>query len=229
MGRAVLVCLISSLFFTHTPTVYGDYAYSDWEDFADQYQLLIQDGRHSLASKLMNKRLPELETYMKDQSEEVQEVWKQISKPFYDEVPSIDEAVDLRRFVEFLYASDQETWVDSQWNLFRNDVIDVYLPSEEIKQKWDMLYPFFSLNQNEERLSSIDVTVTQLSQTDTISTRQHLVKQMEEEKVERTFQENAFMVTIFIIGGAIILTLVYVAGRRFVANKKTASKRSENS
>ncbi|TGB04546.1 hypothetical protein [Halobacillus salinus] len=229
MGRAFLVCLICSLFFTLTPHVEAEYAYSDWEDFAKQYHLLVQDGRQSLALKLMNKRLPELESYMEELPEEMQSVWAPLTDSLHDDTATIQEAEMLQRFMAYLDADSQEIWVDQQWDGLKESVLDDYSPAEQIKGTWDNLLPFFQIEKAEEDLSELDALVTELAQTDTIVTRQQLVSQMTDEDGPLSIQESAMFITILIIGGAIVITLGYVAGRRFVANKKTASRRSENS
>ena len=134
MGRAVLICLISSLIFTLTPHVQGETSEENLQSFAIQYSYLIQDGRHSLADKLLHKRMPEMEKYMETQPEQYTQAWKEVVNPLLNGEANQRNAEKLSTFLDFLSTGDRENWVQEQVDLIGEQVRNVYIPAEQIQR-----------------------------------------------------------------------------------------------
>ncbi|MCA0970363.1 hypothetical protein LCM20_07160 [Halobacillus litoralis] len=230
MGRALLVCLISSLIFTLvTPNAFGERQYSGWDEFAKQFQLLVRDDKHSLAERLLNNRLPEMETYIKDQAEEVRTVWDKVSPSIVDEEITAQDAEALKKFISFLVASDSKEWVNHQIEDIQLRSMDSKTSAETLVNEWDELSPYVAAFVEEEELLPLKVAFSQLGQHDTMQTRDHVVQSLPILEQDWQFKDSALLFTVIIIGGTIVFTLFYVALRRFIANRKSGHKRSENS
>ena len=229
MGRAVLICLISSLIFTLTPHVQGETSEENLQSFAIQYSYLIQDGRHSLADKLLHKRMPEMEKYMEAQPEEYTQAWKEVVNPLLNGEANQRNTDKLSTFLDFLSTGDRENWVQEQVDLVGEQVRNVYIPAEQIQEKWNELLPILPVVEDEAIVTQANILMDELIVRDHVEKREELLDVLEQLKDRESFQMDALLWTAIVIGGTIIITLLYVAVRRWMASKKTQSQKSESS
>ncbi|MBA2173891.1 hypothetical protein H0266_03155 [Halobacillus locisalis] len=166
---------------------------------------------------------------METQSKQSEQAWSEVVTPLLNGETNRENAEKLSTMLEFLSAKDHETWIQEQIVSMEEQVRNVYIPADQIEQQWNELLPILPVVEDQSLVSQTDTLMDQLVIRDHVQNRQEILKALKEMKERESFQLDALVWTAIVIGGTIILTLFYVAVRRWLASKKTQSQKSENS
>jgi|GEM_PF-6825567 len=236
MGRAILV-LLCSVIFTLTPMnkhLYLSGHSEDWTSFFLQYKLLIQDGKYELAGKALNNRRAELENYMETLSPQKEEIGKELLQSVVIDLQrtSSVEVDQLLTFMETVSANNHVENINTLVFNYKNSLGDnPYLTGEELQKEWEKVVPSLLTYYSYDQLIPIDEQLSQFTEGDSEQIRETIAVELNQlPEAVPTLSMEALIWTALIIGGTILITLAYVAFRKYQAiNIVKGSNRRENS
>ncbi|MGP4075309.1 sporulation protein YpjB [Halobacillus sp. K22] len=236
MGRAILV-LLCSVIFTLTPMnkhLYLSGHSEDWTSFFLQYKLLIQDGKYELAGKALNNRRVELENYMETLSPQKEEIGKELlqSVGFGQQRNNSVEVDQLLTFIETVSANNHVESINTIVFNYKNSLVDIhYLTEEELQSEWEKVVPSLLTYYSYDQLIPIDEQLSQLAEGDSEQIRETIAVELNQlPEAVPALSMDALLWTVSIIGGTILITLAYVAFRKYQAiTIVKGSVRRENS
>ncbi|MCA1009451.1 sporulation protein YpjB [Halobacillus halophilus] len=236
MGRAILI-LLCSVIFTLTPMnkhLYLSGNSEDWTPFFMQYKLLLQDGKYELASKVLNNRRTELENYLESLSPEKEEIGKELLQSVVTGKQGAQLA-DAERLVIFIETVNSTNYLENINNLVfdykKNLSADSYLTNEELQNEWEKVVPSLLTYYSYDQLIPIGEQLSKLSEGDSYQIRETMAVEMDQlPEALPALSGDALLWTVVLIGGTILLTLAYVAAKKYqaIATVKGSIKR-ENS
>lgn len=229
MGRACVI-LLCSVFLTLTPVVirYGwaEAPPDQWEHFIAQYRLLQADGKYALAERLWNNNYEEMEQYARTLPPEYQETWRKL----IEGVSSTEGHEGSRReslfiILETASSRDPQQLINHKVQELAIRVTDKTVSHSTLQKEWLSARPLVGFNLNEAELLNIDQSFVKLSERDSLAAREVLSQRMESlltttDEVELV----ALFSTAMMIGGSIVMTLVYVATRKYKGSSKNRHK-----
>ncbi|ASF39673.1 hypothetical protein CEH05_11225 [Halobacillus halophilus] len=223
MGRAILV-LLCSVIFTLTPMnkhLYLSGHSEDWSAFFLQYKLLIQDGKYELAGKALNNRRAELENYMESLSPQKEEIGKELLQSLMVDLPKTNsvEIGQLLIFIETVSANNHVENINTLVFNYKNSLGDnPYLTGGELQSEWEKVVPSLLTYYSYDQLIPIAEQLSQFAEGDSDQIRETLAVELNQlpEAVPALSME-ALLWTVLLIGGTILITLAYVAFRKYQA------------
>ncbi|SFF61683.1 Sporulation protein YpjB (SpoYpjB) [Halobacillus alkaliphilus] len=223
MGRAILI-LLCSVIFTLTPMnkhLYLSGHSEDWTVFFLQYKLLIQDGKYELASKALNNRRTELENYLESLSPQKEEIGKELLQSVVTSEQGANSA-DADRLFIFIETVNPTNYLENINNLVfnykKNLDADSYLTDEELQNEWEKVVPSLLTYYSYEQLIPIGEQLSQLSDGDSYQIRETMAVELDQlPEALPALSGEALLWTVLLIGGTILITLAYVAARKYQA------------
>ncbi|MGR9049941.1 hypothetical protein ACQ4XT_15050 [Halobacillus faecis] len=223
MGRVILV-FICSLIFTLVPsglTHSWSEESPDWEAFATQYRRLAADGKFELAERLWNSKYAEMEQYVQTLSDDHKEAWIQL-----DIYSSTDDFKETRweegliTFLEVSSSNNPYPVIAEKLEHFSNtSVTSVSL--EDIQEEWNLIRPVVTNYVDVVKVNEVDQALHELAIIDSINGRENFSGKITE-LVKGQYQQdwNTFLSTAIFIGGAILVTLLYVGAINYRESSK---------
>ncbi|RWZ60282.1 hypothetical protein EQV77_03030 [Halobacillus fulvus] len=201
----------------------------EWKAFSDQYKYLIQDQKQSLADQLLHNRLNEMGKYIETQPELVRLAWSDMKAELEAEPNSPLHKERFFVFIDSLVNDDPVTFTKSQLKEFQMKVVDVTVSEGVLQEDWQRISPVVQAHfGQEETFRKLNLLVDSLSVDHTIEMREDVSEQIDLLYTKKNMEEALFW-TAVLIGGTIIVTLIYVSCRKYAASRKKANSRSENS
>ncbi|MCP3030709.1 hypothetical protein LF817_05080 [Halobacillus sp. A1] len=232
MGRAIVVIflLLSGLFFISNSWIFASEKNDTLDPFISQYEYLLQDQKVELATKMLNNRYSELESYFEGESEaQLETLNRLVQNTIEDPYHHADTFI---LFVEAGVDPEPEKYLLSKVDELKVLVENAETSPSLVTEKWANLEPAMSHYFKGESVNSITSTMDLYVNNPTAGTQQSLVRDLDhlilEEDESLTY--DAFIWTAIIIGSTILLTLVYVGYRKYRAEKEeTQVKQKLNS
>ncbi|QAS50796.1 hypothetical protein [Halobacillus litoralis] len=221
MGRAIII--LCSLIFTLIPLsqIEGtEKNLSSWESFITQYNWLVMDEKYELADRLLNNRLPEMEQYVQTLSPRHQDTWRQLN-----ETPAINSETKRSEqiivFIEIFTSSQPHEIVREKLEVLSSSIENPQNSSLELNELWENISPAVSTIYEAEVVDTAKVSFNKLTVKDSMNERKQLIAHLN--KIKQTddgIAGDAVIWTAFIVGGTILITLLYVSLRQFKSRSK---------
>ncbi|REJ09712.1 hypothetical protein [Halobacillus trueperi] len=223
MGRAVLL-FICSLIFTLVPSVHvhsWSEGPSDWEAFASQYRRLAADEKFDLAERLWNSKYAEMEQYIQTLPDHHKETWKHLH--LYSSTDELEETrweEGLLTFLEVTSSENPYPVIAEKLDLFSDRSVSS-VPLEDIEEEWNLIRPVVMNYVDRAKVKEANQALHELSIIDSITGRENFSKKITELVKGKSQQDwNAFLSTAIFIGGAILVTLLYVGAINYRESSK---------
>lgn len=229
MIRAILliICVMLWTSITIVPMVSGNNP-NEWDNFEKQYTQLLEDNKKSLAQKMLDKRLPLMEQYAKRLPEKQFQQWKTLLLPVKNGQANQMQLSQFFTYMDYIYANDSTAWLKEEISQLRRQAGDVQVSSQQLQSNWKVIEPVLISFIPQEGLTEVSAAVSHITSNDAFYAREFLLQELDKLQLPSATAKDAILLTALIIGGAIIITLIYVAYRKFKASKETLHK-SENS
>ncbi|GEN53931.1 hypothetical protein [Halobacillus faecis] len=223
MGRAMLL-IICSLIFTLVPSglVHSwSEGSPDWESFASQYRRLAADGKFDLAERLWNSKYAEMEQYVQTLPDEHKDAWASLEvHASTDKLTETRWEEGLITFLIVTSSDDPYTAIEEKLESF-SDLSVSSFSLEDIEEEWNMIRPVVMNYSDRSKVNEADQALQELSIMDTITSREYFIGKISELVKGNSQQDwNAFLSTAIFIGGAIIMTLLYVGAINYRESSK---------
>ncbi|WP_394217375.1 hypothetical protein [Halobacillus trueperi] len=223
MGRAMLL-FICSLIFTLIPSglVHSwSEAPPDWDSFASQYRRLAADGKFDLAERLWNSTYAEMEQYVQTLPDSHKESWTHLN--IYSSTDDHEETRWKEGVITFLEvtSSDHPYPILAEKLEHLSDRTVSSVPIEDIKEEWNLIRPVVLNYVNKAKVNEADQSLQELSVMETHTGREHFSGKILELVKEKSQQDwSTFLLTAIFIGGAILVTLLYVGAMNYRESSK---------
>lgn len=223
MGRAMLL-FICSLIFTLIPSGLV-HSWSegppDWESFASQYRRLAADGKLDLAERLWNSNYAEMEQYIQTLPDHQKETWTHLD--VYSSTDELEETRWKEGLLTFLEVTSSDhphsILAEKLGHLSDRSVSSV--PLEEILDEWNWIRPVVINYADKAKVNEADQSLQELLIKDSMTARENFSGKIIALVKDKSQQDgSAFLSTAIFIGGAILVTLLYVGA----VNYKESSK-----
>ncbi|MBN9653060.1 hypothetical protein J0K78_02190 [Halobacillus sp. GSS1] len=223
MGRVMLL-FICSLIFTIVPSglVHSwSEGSPDWEAFASQYRRLAADEKFDLAERLWNSKYAEMEQYVQTLPDQHKEAWTRLD--MYGSTKNLEETrweEGLLTFLEVTSSDNPYPVITEKLEHFSDRSLSS-VPLDDIEKEWNMIRPVVMNFVDKAKVQEADQALQELSIVDTVTGREHFSgKIIELVQVKSQEDWNAFLLTVLFIGGAILVTLLYVGAINYRESSK---------
>ncbi|SDO93729.1 hypothetical protein [Halobacillus aidingensis] len=223
MGRAVLL-FICSLIFTLVPSGLlhsWSEGPSDWETFASQYRRLAADEKFDLAERLWNSKYAEMEQYVQTLPDHHKETWTHLD--LYSSTDELEETKweeGLLTFLEVTSSENPYPVIAEKLEHFSDRSVSS-VPLEDIEEEWNMIRPVVMNYVDGAKMKEANQALHELSVIDSITGREKFSEKITELVKGKSQQDwNAFLSTAIFIGGAILVTLLYVGAINYRESSK---------
>ncbi|MEC3885870.1 hypothetical protein VKA52_19285 [Halobacillus sp. HZG1] len=223
MGRVMLL-FICSLIFTIVPSGLA-HSWSegspDWEAFASQYRRLAADEKFDLAERLWNSKYAEMEQYVQTLPDQHKEAWTRLD--MYGSTNNLEETrweEGLLTFLEVTSSDNPYPVITEKLEHFSDRSLSS-VPLDDIEKEWNMIRPVVMNFVDKAKVQEADQALQELSIVDSVTGREHFSgKIIELVQVKSQGDWNAFLLTVLFIGGAILVTLLYVGAINYRESSK---------
>ncbi|UOQ93566.1 sporulation protein YpjB [Halobacillus shinanisalinarum] len=230
MGRAILICFVVSLSLWIPNNGHHKYIHAEhntWSSFTEQYRHLYHDEKYELANRMLNNRQKEMEQYISTLSNQHQEMFNKLIDPIIS-VQSQEQKVEVEKFLSFINAmgSDHpQKYARQELQTLRNQINQIDQIDQDrasFVNNWKALLPTLQLYFDQKELSVVTQSVAVFGNSEMLATQQDVVRRLDKLLEDETpvINYDAFIWTAVIIGCTILITLIYVGARKYVAEKK---------
>ncbi|UOR12476.1 sporulation protein YpjB [Halobacillus amylolyticus] len=227
MGRAILICFVVSLSLWIPSNDHHKFIHAEqntWSSFTEQYRHLFHDEKYELANRMLNNRQKEMEQYISTLSYQHQETFNKLLYPIIT-IQSDKQKMEVEKFLSFMNAmgSDHpQKYARQELKSLRNQLNQTDQDRSSIVSNWNALVPTLQLYFDQGELSVVTNSMIVFGNSETLAAKQEVVRRLDKllEDKPSVISYDAFIWTAAIIGCTILITLVYVAARKYVAEKK---------
>ncbi|WP_079709688.1 sporulation protein YpjB [Paraliobacillus ryukyuensis] len=210
------------------------------------YERYVTEQQYSLAEQWLSTHTEEIDSMMYTENQQVQAIINELishnlDTVMRDDVPAsykVNAARSLVIALDAIKQHDDPLWMKSKQALDKSlqSVIETGNYSserlEDILTHWQMLQPALQIVLSEEDFSALNEAFSQLNveSVNAVQNTKAVFKQSQLIDVQTTTQGDplSFYWIILMVGGAIIVTLSYVAWRKYKAEKKRKQKQPFN-
>ncbi|MFD2925792.1 sporulation protein YpjB [Halobacillus naozhouensis] len=234
MGRALMLCFVVclSLFVPNiNESKYINADHHSWSVFSEQYYHLMEDEKYGLANRMLNNRRAEMEQYINTLSKQHQETFYELIQPIAREQRDISEMeVDKFLFyVETVGNHRPEDFIRNELHSLREHLSQADVPATEVVSHWQSLLPTLKLYIEQEGLDPVSQAIEDYTSSGTLVAKQEIAKQLDKLLDDKSslIGFDAFLWTAAVIGATILITLIYVGARKYVAEKREKHARDK--
>ncbi|MCA0983037.1 hypothetical protein LCL89_03130 [Halobacillus yeomjeoni] len=206
---------------------------NQWQSFTDQYRWLIEDGKFELAERMLHRRLPHMEQYIKTLKTEEQTVWRDLLTVLLQDegTPTEKDVFRFQMMVNVSTAPDPIVEAGTFVQDLKGALENPFASIVKIESQWEVIAPMLDAYYEKEAVSEISEKIRTLSHEDTFYTREAAIEAVGQLlDAPEEIRMDALWWTAFLVGGTIVLTLFYVALQKMKANQRQSrSKRRDNS
>ncbi|WP_226579298.1 sporulation protein YpjB [Halobacillus litoralis] len=215
MGRAILI-FICSLIFTLGPLSltegWAEKPPNEWETFVNHYRSLVVDGKEELARRMLDQRSADIEEYVQTLSERDQEIWSRLIQTDGKamEESGVESALT---FLEAVSSEDRVLFLKGKVNELTY-LVKMSEPENFLVQ-WEIIRPTLSRFSDQQEIMFTEQMIHQYTIQNSEMTQNRLIEQLN--LLVKEEEADAIIWTILTVGGSILLTLVYVGGKKYRA------------
>ncbi|WP_079530115.1 sporulation protein YpjB [Halobacillus hunanensis] len=234
MGRALLLCFVVclSLFvpsFNDSKHIYADH--NTWSEFSDQYRHLVEDEKYGLANRMVNNRRTEMEQYINTLSTQHQETFYELIQPIVKEQKDISNS-EVNKFlfyVNIVGSHRPEDSIRNELHSLREQLSQADVPVADIASRWQSLLPTLKLYLERDEFKPVSQSIEDYTRSETLAAKQEVDNQLDKLLDDKSslIGFDAFLWTAAIIGTTILITLIYVGTRKYVAEKREKHARDK--
>ncbi|WP_431799133.1 sporulation protein YpjB [Halobacillus andaensis] len=227
MGRAILIVFLTAagMIFLCSHWASASTEKEQWQSFVQQYSYLIEDGKYELAEKMLDNRYDDLASYYEEKSVPHLQTFNQLAEDFKQNPQNADA---LMEFIELSLAENEEADVVERLKEIQVLVENSEADRVSVMEKWTNLSPLLKLNFPKQDVESATTAFLNYGETSTLDSQQTVLNYLDHVVPEETNNKyDAFIWTAIIIGGSILITLVYVSYRKYRAEKEYQQKKQK--